>query len=380
MYRLDRRGVGSESAAEAWNQRIGAFARLPALIRQLGADPDAILASLGLAGDALDGPERRIPYALLGPLLRTSAERTACAHFGLLAGRMWHVGDLGALGEIMRNCATVRDALQTLTVHQHLNSQGGLAFLIERGGMVDLGYAIYHPCATHTNEIYDSALAAGYNYLRELCGGDWVPSEVLLAYAKPADATHYRSLFRTLPRFNSEFCALRFPAHWMERRIPGADAERRRSAEARVEAAGDADLLHDTFRVLRLLLLHGRNSGNDAAQALSLHRRTLNRRLKRQGTTFQRVLDEVRFSVARQLLGMSDIALDDVAATLGYAGVSPFMRTFHRWAGTTPGRWRRVAASRLPHAVGVHFDSGPQRRFVARPATRIPHAGIEPGP
>ena len=47
-----------------------------------------------------------------------------------------------------------------------------------------------------------------------------------------------------------------------------------------------------------------------------------NRRLKDHGTTFQCVLDEVRFSVARQLLATSEMCLDDVAASLGYALLS----------------------------------------------------------
>ena len=377
MYRRDC--LGKNVAVGAWNQRIGGYAGLPALIRQFGADPSAILAGVGLASDALDGPEGRVPYALLGPLLRACAEATGCAHFGLLAGRMWRLSDVGLVGDFVRNCATVRDALETLTVNQHLNSQGGLAFLIERGGMVDLGYAIYHPHVVDTDQLYDSVLAAGFNYLRELCGADWVPSEVLIAHAKPADLTYHRSLFRTAPRFDAEFCALRFPMHWMERRIENADPERRRSAQAKVAAAQHADLLHDVFRALRLLLLHGRNSGNDVAQALSMHRRTLNRRLKAHGTTFQRVLDEVRFGVARQLLAASDIALDDVAATLGYAGVSPFMRTFHRWAGTTPGRWRRVASSGSPYTGELRAHPVPPRAFAADAATRAPHADIEPG-
>ena len=72
-----------------------------------------------------------------------------------------------------------------------------------------------------------------------------------------------------------------------------------------------------------------------------MHRRTLNRRLKAEGTTFQRVLDEVRFDIARDLLSNSNVHLDDIAATLGYAAVTPFMRTFRRWSGTTPGQWRR---------------------------------------
>ena len=72
-----------------------------------------------------------------------------------------------------------------------------------------------------------------------------------------------------------------------------------------------------------------------------MHRRTLNRRLKAEGTTFQHVLDEVRFEIARDLLSNSNVHLDDIAATLGYAAVTPFMRTFRRWSGTTPGQWRR---------------------------------------
>ena len=38
----------------------------------------------------------------------------------------------------------------------------------------------------------------------------------------------------------------------------------------------------------------------------------------------------------------------DRAAALGYASVSPFMRSFRRWTGTTPGKWRSGAERRLP--------------------------------
>jgi len=92
---------------------------------------------------------------------------------------------------------------------------------------------------------------------------------------------------------------------------------------------------------LRLLMLSGHVSGEDTARMLSMHRRTLNRRLKAQGTTFQSVLDRVRLEAARQLLEGTRLPLDDIAASLGYASVSPFMRSFRRWTGTTPGQWRR---------------------------------------
>jgi AraC-like DNA-binding protein len=143
-------------------------------------------------------------------------------------------------------------------------------------------------------------------------------------------------------RFNSEICALRFPVHWLHRRVQGADAERLRIAQQKANAAPPPDLLQQVCRAVRILLLRERHSGDDVAAMLDMHRRTLNRRLHARGVTFQQVLDAVRFAAARELLGSSDIPFDDVAATLGYAGVSAFMRTFNRWAGTTPGRWRRM--------------------------------------
>jgi AraC-like DNA-binding protein len=220
--------------------------------------------------------------------------------------------------------------------------------------MVDFGYAIYHPEVSDTNQLCDAVLAAGCNYLRELCGSGWAPTEVLVPHAKPADPAPYRNLFKVQPRFSSELCALRFPATWMQHPIDGADAERRSVALAAVESGPPQAFLQQVYRALRLLLLEGRNSGDEVAQMLSMHRRTLNRRLKAHGTTFQRVLDDVRFSIARQHLATSGIALDDVAATLGYAGVSPFMRTFQRWTGTTPGRWRRAAIASIAYGGDAH--------------------------
>jgi AraC-like DNA-binding protein len=197
---------------------------------------------------------------------------------------------------------------------------------------------------THTDQFYDAILAGTFNFLRELAGPAWLPAEIFIPHARPRDVAPYRRLLKVQPRFDAEFCAIRFDARWLAHPVENADPARRTSALARLEAAGPGEFRDRVMRAVRTVLLHGKHSGDDVAQMLSMHRRTLNRRLKAQGTTFQRVLDQVRFDVACHLLGQSDIPLDDVAATLGYAGVSPFMRTFRRWAGTTPGQWRRAAA------------------------------------
>ena len=337
---------------EGASQRIGKFTELPALIEQLGADAAAILGGAGLPSDGLESADGRVSYTRFGRLLRRAADTTDCAHLGLLVGRMWHLSDLGLVGELMRHSPTVGHALRMLTTHQHLNSDGGLAFVIDRGRSVDVGYAIYESGFEASDVMYDIQMAARVNFLRQLCGPDWLPSQVLLTRSRPLDDRHYSNLFMVRPCFGSEICALRFPAQWLSRPVPGADAGRLRMAQEQVRHASRPDLLHQVRCALRRLLLQDQHSGDQVAQMLAMHRRTLNRRLKARGTTFQEVLDDVRFGVARELLSMSEISLDDVAATLGYAGVSSFLRTFCRWTGTTPGRWRRTTAAASPRDRG----------------------------
>jgi AraC-like DNA-binding protein len=326
-------------AAEGWSQRVGGYSALPSLIRLFDVDPAVVLHVAGLASDALDDAEARIPYAGLGRLLLAAANRSGCAHLGVLAGRMLRLSDLGPLGDVVRNCATVGEALHAFVAHQHRDSEGALTFLVDVGATIELGYAIYHPYVCGTDHLYDAALAAMINYLRELCGNGWMPTEVLVPHARPVDVPPYRVLLRANPRFNANVCAIRFSAKCMTLPIALVEAP---AHPATFEAEPMRDVLQEAFRALRRLLLEGRISGDGVASALGMHRRTLNRRLKARGTTFQCILDEVRFGLARELLSASDLGLDDVAANLGYSGISPFSRTFQRWAGTAPGRWRRV--------------------------------------
>ncbi len=88
------------------------------------------------------------------------------------------------------------------------------------------------------------------------------------------------------------------------------------------------------------MLINGRSTGDALAQALSLHRRTLNRRLREQGTTFQHILDDVRYEVARDLLSQTDLPIQEIASALCYSESSAFLHAFRRWSGTSPARFR----------------------------------------
>ena len=97
----------------------------------------------------------------------------------------------------------------------------------------------------------------------------------------------------------------------------------------------------DTLRrLLRIEVLRGECSAGDVASLCSVHRRTLSRRLRAEGTAFRRLSDEVRFEIACRLLCNRRMTFAQIATTLGFSEASAFTRAFRRWSGQTPTAWR----------------------------------------
>lgn len=304
-----------------------------------------------MSSETLADPSGRIAWESAVRLVRMAATRTDCAHFGLLAGGKWRLSDLGLLGELVRHSPTVGLALHELIVNHHLNSEGALFFLRQQDDDVELGFAAYVPFAESMSHFYDGVLAATVNFMYELSGNGWNPSAVFFVHSTPIDVRPYGECFRAPLYFDSSFYAVRFSAKWLALPVEGAEPERLRLAREQASAADRGVLADKVHRAVRTLLLHGIATGADISHALSMHRRTLNRRLSAEGTTFQQVLDRVRFAVAKELLENSELALPKIASALGYKHGVALIPAFRRWTGMTPGAWRLLSRHARDAAV-----------------------------
>jgi AraC-like DNA-binding protein len=84
----------------------------------------------------------------------------------------------------------------------------------------------------------------------------------------------------------------------------------------------------------------------DAAAALGLPPRTLQRRLAEAGSGFGEVLGEVRVRLAAAWLVEREATLAEIGFRCGYADQPHFTREFTRRAGLSPARYRTAAAPR----------------------------------
>ncbi len=327
-------------------QRVGAFAELPGLLREFGVDPADVMAGVGLVPGILDDPENAIPFTAAGRLLQASALRTGCEHFGLLLGQRNDTRSLGLVGALMRNAPTWGRAAQDLVDNQHRYVRGGVPYLVVNDGVAWGGYAVHQPGTEGIDHFCDGAIAIGFNMMRELCGA--LPDEVLLSRKPPADMQPYRRFFRVPVRFDAEQSALVFPAGKLERAVPGADPRQRAILEAAVAkywTVALPNVADQVVRILRPRVLFGDFTLEAIAHCLTMNPRTLNRHLQAEGMTFRRLLNEARFEVARQLLLGTRIGITGISASLGYADTSAFSRAVRRMAGASPLEVRAGSAS-----------------------------------
>ena len=105
-----------------------------------------------------------------------------------------------------------------------------------------------------------------------------------------------------------------------------------------------ATSLSMTDRVRRRLLSRPAGLANeeDVARALFVSKRTLARRLKKEGSGYRQIRDNLFAELAARHLRESELSIEAIAALLGYHDSANFRRAFRRWFGASPNAYRQA--------------------------------------
>ena len=101
------------------------------------------------------------------------------------------------------------------------------------------------------------------------------------------------------------------------------------------------DIAGELKRKLADLMARGEANADAACRALRLSRRTLQRRLKAEKTSFQKVLQEVRAVLAVNYLSDERLKSLEIAMLLGYSNISTFTTAFKSWYDMPPAEYRQ---------------------------------------
>ncbi|WP_368186879.1 helix-turn-helix domain-containing protein [Aestuariibius sp. HNIBRBA575] len=91
------------------------------------------------------------------------------------------------------------------------------------------------------------------------------------------------------------------------------------------------------------LLPAGHSSIDAVCGRLHISRRSLQRHLKQENTSFQAILDHTRSKLSLHYLARPDMSVEDISYLLAYRDPNSFYRAFQNWTGKTPMQARQDA-------------------------------------
>jgi AraC-like DNA-binding protein len=170
------------------------------------------------------------------------------------------------------------------------------------------------------------------------------------------DVAAYRRAFDAPVTFGGEVTQLAFPRAALRLPLASSDpsllAILARAADelAKKSDPDAATAVAQVSRVLRVALRTDDSSIESVASRLGTPPRTLQRRLRDEGATFQTVRDDVRRNLATRYLD-DGLALAEISFLLGFSEPSAFFRAFKRWTGTTPQAARGQSSGARGHQI-----------------------------
>jgi AraC-like DNA-binding protein len=336
---------------------------LDAYMRSRGANADDALRRAGLEPGDLTDPDRRVPLIRFLELLEICADLLADRQFGLRFGAQYEPRHAGVVGNVALASRTVGEAFETMgrylptmvdaTVHG-VEVSDGIAFV----------YSYYiDPLMMSYRQKVDWAIAFACNLIRVGLGDPrWTPQEVLLpqlANETPAERRTRAEIMGDNIRVGHPWAGIRVDASLLKRPMATADA----MVESLMRHYGDLRLatlpeqrgeIEQLRREIARVLVKGEIGIEHLAKATGTSVRTLQRRLKDAGVNYCDLQNDVRKTLALNLLENETLALAEIAFSLGYSEVSAFNHAFRRWVGQSPGDYRRLRA--------VHFKSAAAKK------------------
>ncbi|TDY23104.1 AraC-like DNA-binding protein [Paraburkholderia sp. BL6665CI2N2] len=324
---------------------IGALKSLPAVLREHGADPWALLESFGVTNEALASPLSPLSTVSHGRILESAAKLIDCEHLGLLLGQRATLDNAGPLRFLVLNAPTVREAVESLIRFCGVWYRGLHVSMTEDEGYACMSLSIDGgiPGARHLLTAY---LAANVRILELILGRTWRPTLVRIAYRKPKASALYEQYFQAPVWFGQAHYEVLFPQSLLDQPRSSHDQQLGHFLHqhmTELEARQTDDFSARVRQVIETLLPTGCTS-QKVAEFFAIHRFTLYRHLDEQHTSYEKLLEDVRRNLANQLLSQTDLQIAGIATRLGYESQGNFTRAFKRWNGRTPTELRRNAA------------------------------------
>ena len=322
----------------------------PELVTDLGGNPTRLLRKSGIEPTALNKLAAFINFESLIELLERSAADLGCADFGLRLAERQDIGVLGTLAVAMRYSTTVGEAMACASKYIQVYN-AAIAFTIstgERRGQARLVIKTLVGLAPRWAQTAEHGIGLAGRIMTLLSEGRCHLQQIWFPHPPVAAEATYRSRFAAPLNFRADQLGLAYAARDLDLLISEQNRELHDLATGYLDSQlprGRTPFTMQVRQAIEALLGTGACGHREVANALYMHPRTLQRRLKEEGTTFETIKDDVRRDLATRYLSQPDLPLTQVTVLLDYSEQSALGRSCRRWFHTTPNGFRTGLSS-----------------------------------
>ncbi len=319
------------------------------LIRQ-GVDPAPLFRQVGILyrhGDELVAP---VPPTKLRALLEAAAKFMDDPFIGLSIGKDFSFEFSGLNALIMISSPNMEQAMRArIKYDTYINNAIYDRIQTTRENFVH-GFRVSTIDNSNLRHIHDLLAAQLLTVLRTGSGEMLSPVKMSFVHPAPKDRKTYVEHFGTDDiEFGASINSMAYD-HGTARH-PFITANKTlntlltRSVQLLLSDDEGNHFTDSVYREVIRLLDSGMPTLEEVADNLYVSARTLRRKLKEEGVSFQQVKQRAMHKLAIQLLTMSSAPLSDIAFQLGYSESSAFVRAFRSWEGVTPQKYRDALAN-----------------------------------
>lgn len=312
-----------------------------------GASRTALRELSGIDARLLEDQDNRVPLASYRALMRAGKELCGDPALALHYGDAVDLSEMSVVGLILSSCETMTDAFAQLNRYGRLvieldASTTDRLTLEQSPG--ELRIIDARPDPNEFPELTESGFARTVSMARRYAGDEQFLKAVHFTHRAPAYRSEYDRIFRAPVVFESDSNALISTDVWLSRRPPHASRYAfgilSRHAESLLESLENSRTTRGRVESLLIPVIHtGSATMETVAAKLNVSRQTLFRKLKTEGTTFERILDDLRHKLALHYLAEKKASVNETAYLLGFSESAAFSRAFKRWTGSSPRQY-----------------------------------------
>ncbi|MDW7693527.1 AraC family transcriptional regulator ligand-binding domain-containing protein [Flammeovirgaceae bacterium SG7u.111] len=319
---------------------------------QQGADLEKLIALSGKPAKELYKEDCKLSAEEYNEVLKAAVEETNDELFGLHAGESLNLSAAGLIVQIAQTSQTVKQALEYCCEFANLGCSALPTLLSEEKDYFKLSLK---PNPLWEKQAPISVIHTLYGYLaftirefQSLTFHKQTPKEIWLTFERPTNLAELeRVLGTTSLKFGQKENALILSKRQVEEKVVTSDYELLKvlvnHAHDKQEKMHLENGFYEVVRrsVVNLIKPHF-PTVEQVAGHLNLSVRTFQRKLKNEGYSYKKLIDELRKDFAIDYLANPELSIGDVAYLLSYADTSTFIRSFKRWTGKTPSEFRKT--------------------------------------